>query len=335
MVKAPRSVITGAAMEGEVALLENLALAIDDGDLPFEVPRPAGFAPLPEGGRAMVFPEIAGRALSVQQLAGMATSVAEAIAALHSLPIGVLAETGLPTYSAQEYRERRLSEVDEAAATGHVPGSLLQRWEDACEDVRLWRFIPTLVHGDLLPEHILTTGADVVGVIEWAAAQVGDPADDLAPLLAAAPEEAIDTLLEAYCAARGVEDEHLLARAVLASELAVLRWLMHGVRSHDADVIADAVHMLEELAAATEEADPIASIGVAPEEPAPAPAMETGPPPAGAEESARSFAAPGSGAIPLGEPAAEESESRVWLRSEEHGVDDDMPTVELPLADED
>ena len=335
MVKAPRSVITGAAMEGEVALLENLALAIDDGDLPFEVPRPAGFAPLPEGGRAMVFPEIAGRALSVQQLAGMATSVAEAIAALHSLPIGVLAETGLPTYSAQEYRERRLSEVDEAAATGHVPGSLLQRWEDACEDVRLWRFIPTLVHGDLLPEHILTTGADVVGVIEWAAAQVGDPADDLAPLLAAAPEEAIDTLLEAYRAARGVEDEHLLARAVLASELAILRWLMHGVRSHDADVIADAVHMLEELAAATEEADPIASIGVAPEEPAPPPAVETGPPPADAEEPARSFAAPGSGAIPLGEPAAEESESRVWLRSEEHGVDDDMPTVELPLADED
>src|SRR5699024_12797764 len=53
MVKAPRSVIAGAAMEGEVALLENLALAIDDGDLPFEVPRPAGFAPLPEGGRAM------------------------------------------------------------------------------------------------------------------------------------------------------------------------------------------------------------------------------------------------------------------------------------------
>ena len=127
MVKAPRSVIAGAAMEGEVALLENLALAIDDGDLPFEVPRPAGFAPLPEGGRAMVFPQIAGRPLSVAQLVGMATSVAEAIAALHSLPIGVLAETGLPTYSAQEYRERRLSEVDEAAATGHVPGSLLQR----------------------------------------------------------------------------------------------------------------------------------------------------------------------------------------------------------------
>lgn len=334
MVKAPRSVIAGAAMEGEVALLENLALAIDDGDLPFEVPRPAGFAPLPEGGRAMVFPQIAGRPLSVAQLVGMATSVAEAIAALHSLPIGVLAETGLPTYSAQEYRERRLSEVDEAAATGHVPGSLLQRWEDACEDVRLWRFIPTLVHGDLLPEHILTAGTGVVGVIEWAAAQVGDPADDLAPLLAAAPEEAMDTLLEAYGAARGVEDEHLLARAVLASELAILRWLMHGVRSDDADVITDAVHMLEELAAATEDADPIASIGVAPEEPAPALGVETSTPPADAEDSARSFAAPGSGAIPLGEPDPEE-EPRVWLRSSEHGVDDDKPTVELPLEDDD
>src|SRR5699024_11842293 len=123
----------------------------------------------------MVFPQIAGRPLSVAQLVGMATSVAEAIAALHSLPIGLLAETGLPTYSAQEYRERRLSEVDEAAATRHVPGSLLQREEDACEDVRLWRFIRTLVHGDLLPEPILTAGTGDVGEIEWAAAQVGDP----------------------------------------------------------------------------------------------------------------------------------------------------------------
>lgn len=306
VVKAPRSVISGAAMEGEVALLESLALEVDDGALPFEVPRPHGFASLPEGGRAMVFPQIAGRPLNAARLGAIAPNVAGAIAALHALPTRVLAETGLPTYSANEYRERRLAELDEGAATGHVPAGLLQRWEEACEDVRLWRFVPALVHGDLAPEHILVQDARVSGIIEWASAQVGDPAGDLAPLLAEAPEAAVGALLDGYRAAREVEDEYLLARAVLASELAVLRWLMHGVRTEDEAVIDDAVTMLGELAQAVAGSDPISTIG-SPEQEVLAPVA--------------SAAAPGSQAIPLGEAGGD------------LGPDDDAPTVEIRRED--
>ncbi len=265
-IKAPRSVISGAAMEGEFALLENLAVEADEGALPFDVPRPHGFAPLPEGGRAMVFPQIAGHPLNAPRVAGIAVKVAHAIASLHGLPTRVLEDTGLPTFSANECRERRLAELDEAASTGRVPAQLLERWEAACEDVRVWRFVPTVVHGDLAPEHILTHGQEVSGVIEWASAHVGDPADDLAPLLAEAPEAAMDRLLDSYHSARGVEDEYFLARAVLASELAVLRWLMHGVRTESAEIIDDAAGMLRELASLTEDAEPIAHIGVATEE---------------------------------------------------------------------
>ncbi|MPV51083.1 phosphotransferase [Pseudactinotalea sp. HY160] len=264
IVRAPRSDAAGAAMEGEVALLAALAAARDDGRLAVDVPRPSGFAPLPEHGRAMVYPEILGDELRVDRLGagpGMSAQVARAIASLHELPVALVADAGLPAYTAEEYRRRRLSELDEAAATGHIPTRLLGRWESALEDVRLWRFSPTPVHGDLAAEHVLVREARVVGIIDWSDARVADPADDLAWLLAAAPEQALDSILEAYALARTEgADEQLLPRAVLASELALVRWLMHGVRVGDDEVVADAVAMLADLDAATAGAAPISGL---------------------------------------------------------------------------
>ncbi|WP_235856833.1 phosphotransferase [Occultella glacieicola] len=264
IVRSPRDAAAGAALEGEVALLEALGRASDDGLLTFEVPEPAGFAPLPEGGRAMVYPELRGKPLPIERLAagpGLAAQVGRAIASLHELPESVVADAGLPTYDADAYRARRLAEVDEAAATGHIPAGLLRRWEHALEDVTLWRFRATPVHGDLAAEHVLVDDDDVVAILDWSDARVADPADDLAWLLAAAPEESLDAILEAYALARTERaDEHLAARALLASELAVARWLMHGVRHRDGAIIDDAVQMLREL---DEEVADLAPIGYA------------------------------------------------------------------------
>ena len=46
-------------------------------------------------------------------------------------------------------------------------------------------------------------------------------------------------------------DPHLTDRALLAGELALARWLLYGVRTHDAEIIDDAVAMLEDLDAHT------------------------------------------------------------------------------------
>lgn len=344
VLKAPRDAMLGAAMEGEVALLENLQGSGSERPLPFAVPRPRGFAPMPEGGRAMIYQFIPGQPLNVARLGAIAPEVARAISAIHSLPARVVEDAGMPTYTAGELREKRLAELDEAASTGRVPSALLSRWEAACEDVRLWQFQPVVVHGDLSPEAFLILQAKVVGIIDWASAHVGDPATDLAPLLAGAPESAMDVLLDAYQETRGQEDPHLLARAVLASELALLRWLMHGIHTGDDDVIQDAAAMLAELDYAVEEAGPIAEIGLEPEE-LPEPEL---PPEAesaaedeevieedaadsqdaadvqdgGDPDQVRSAASPGSGAIPLG---SHEPESV--------GPDDEFPTIEIRRED--
>nr|WP_202627403.1 phosphotransferase [Cellulomonas sp. APG4] len=260
VVRAPRTAAAGAALEAEVALLARLAEHVDGGRLPFEVPRPAGFAPLPEGGRAVVHPDLAGHPLQLELLGpgpGLAAGLGRAIAALHELPPSTVEDAGFPVYEADAYRRRRLAEVDEAARTGKVPAALLRRWERALEDVAMWRFRPTVVHGDLSADHVLCTGDEPTALLEWTEAKVADPADDLAWLLVAAPQEAVDPILEAYALRRTeLTDHHLAERALLAGELALARWLLHGVRNDDAEVVDDATAMLVELDEHTADDEP-------------------------------------------------------------------------------
>lgn len=261
VVRAPVHPAAGAALEAEVELLEGLAAEVDAEHLPFDVPRTAGFAHLPEGGRAVVYPEVPGVPLRLETLGpgpGLAAALGRSIAALHELPTSLVENAGLPVYDAEAYRGRRQSEVDEAARTGKVPPTLLRRWEERLEDVALWRFSPTVVHGDLTTEHVLTAGGSVTGILDWSDAKVADPADDLAWLLVAAPQDAVDAIMEAYQLRRTeLTDPHLAERALLAGELALARWLLYGVRTNQRDVVDDAVQMLVELDLHTQAAEQV------------------------------------------------------------------------------
>ncbi|MEV7972580.1 phosphotransferase [Cellulomonas sp. NPDC089187] len=257
VVRAPRSTAAGAALEAELVLLGQLADAVDQGKLPFDVPRTVGTAPLDEGGRAVMYRQLKGRPVALDRLLpgpGTAAALGRAIGALHELPPALIEEAGLPVYDAAGYRQRRLSEVDEAARTGRVPATLLRRWEERLEDIALWKFSPTVVHGDLSAEHVLAADGEITGVLSWGEAKVADPADDLAWLLVAAPQDAVDSIMEAYQLRRTeLTDPYLTDRALLAGELALARWLLYGVRSGDDEVIADAVSMLDELDEQTRE----------------------------------------------------------------------------------
>jgi macrolide phosphotransferase len=258
-VRAPRSAMAGAALEAEMELLEALHLYHEAGVLPFAVPRVAGSALLPEGGRAVVHKHIAGSPLDIETLMpgpGLAADLGRTLAAVHELPASVVEACGLPSYAADVYRERRLVELDEAAATGRVPTALLRRWEAALEDVALWRFRPVVVHGDLAADQVLVAGGRVAAITGWSDARVADPADDLAWLLVAAPPESVDSIMEAYQLRRTeLQDPRLVDRALLVGELALARWLLHGVRQGLPEVVEDAEAMLADLDEATREDD--------------------------------------------------------------------------------
>ena len=263
VVRAPRSDVAGAEMDRTVALLALLGRR-----LPFAVPAPKGFVALSQGGRAAVYPYLPGHNLDYAELPagpGIAAALGRAIAALHNTDPAVFEEAGLPSYDADAYRTRRLAELDRAAESGRVPTTLLARWESALEDVTLWRFAPTPTHGDLTGDQVLAVFGDdadastgtVRAMTGWEDAKVADPADDFAALVADAPPEAVETVLEAYAHAR-VErpDANLLVRARLVAELGLLAALMHGLARQDAGAVEvlttqlrrldDAVHSDEE-----------------------------------------------------------------------------------------
>jgi len=263
VVRAPMTAAAGAQMEVTVSLLGLLSRR-----LPFSVPTPKGFVALKEGGRAAVYPYLAGRPLDFARLPGgpgIAAELGRALAALHNVDRALFDEAGLPSYDADTYRTRRLSDLDRAAATGHVPTGLLARWERSLEDVSLWRFAPTPTHGDLTGDDVLAVFDDdgdaatgrIRGLTGWEDAKVADPADDFAALVTQASPAAFDSVLEAYAHARvDRPDKHLEHRARLAGELKLVSELLTAVGSQDPRGVEACAARLRRLDADTFDDDP-------------------------------------------------------------------------------
>ena len=254
VVRAPISTADGAQLDDSVALLGLLSRR-----LPFSVPTPMGFAALGEGGRAVVYPYIAGRPLDFAHLPagpGVAAELGRALAALHNIELALCEEAGLTSYDPDTYRTRRLSDLDRAAATGQVPAGLLARWEQSLEDVSLWRFAPTPTHGDLTGDEVLAIFDDdhdaatgrIRGMTGWENAKVADPADDFATLVTQSSPAAFDSVLEAYSHARvDRPDLHLEHRARLAGELQLVSELLAAAGSRDERAVTACAERLRKL----------------------------------------------------------------------------------------
>jgi macrolide phosphotransferase len=263
VVRAPMSAAAGAQMEVTVSLLGLLSRR-----LPFSVPTPKGFVDLKEGGRASVYPYIVGRPLDFAHLPagpGIAAELGRALAALHNVDRALFDEAGLPSYDADTYRTRRLSDLDRAAATGQVPARLLARWERSLEDVSLWRFAPTPTHGDLSGDEVLAVFDDeddaasgrIRGLTGWEDAKVADPADDFAELVTQASPAAFDSVLEAYAHARiDRPDKNLERRARLAAGLKLVSALLTAVGAKDESGIDACAASLRQLDADTHDDGP-------------------------------------------------------------------------------
>ncbi|MFC3299869.1 Phosphotransferase enzyme family [Arthrobacter agilis] len=254
-VRSPRHAEASMRLETELQALRAFTHAVK-AELPFLVPHMAGSVRQGELS-TFVYSHLAGSTRPLEGLAAggraMAQELGRAIAAIHELPKEMVQRADLPSYEAEEYRQRKLNELDQAATTGKIPAILLRRWEHALEDVSLWRFGPTVMHGDLHEDHLLISAGRVSAVTGWTDLSVGDPAEDFAWLAAAEDTAFVEAVYAAYTGARtAAVDPHLARRAALAAEFALAQWLVRGVSLGDAAMVLEAEDMLGTLSADVE-----------------------------------------------------------------------------------
>ncbi|WP_131333600.1 phosphotransferase [Schaalia vaccimaxillae] len=249
-VSCPHDTVGGLDIDAQSGVLDHLAKARDAKRIPFDVPRIHGSTRTPEGDRVIVHQDLGGRNMQdfdFEDHHVLPASLGRALAALHNLPKSVYTLLDLPSYSASECRERQLALLDEAAAQVLIPANLWDRWEAALEDLSLWRFQSVPVHADLQDKAIIVDNGAVTAMTGFSSAHVGDPAQDIAWILARSTEEFLEGFSNAYTRDRNGVDLQLFVRAQLLSELAIVRWLVHGLHAEDRSIVEEARQMLSEL----------------------------------------------------------------------------------------
>lgn len=247
IVTAPTTAAAGASLERELHVSD----ALLGTSLRALLPPVLGTVRLPEGGRAVVTDAPVGAPLAADAVAAsaqLARSLGQAVARIHAVPRYAAEAAGVETFTAATLRHGHRERFERAEAENLLPSAVAQRWRHLLADDDLWDFSPQFVHGDLSDEVLFMDGDRVTGVIGWSQASVGDPAEDLAWLIASLDPETFDDLYESYRREiPTLPHRRLVERAQALGEFALLRWMLHGLDIGDEEIIADGREMLSDL----------------------------------------------------------------------------------------
>lgn len=250
IIRVANNQTAGAEQEVELRSLKVLG-KLDRLRLPFKITNLVGETKDEKGSRALVFEFVYGNPTDISSVAadsGLSRSIAKAISAIHSLDTSLVENEHLASFDSAEIMKSRVAELDRFASTGKVPAVLLSRWEQALEDTSLFRFKPTVVHGGLNSETVLSLDEEVSGILSWSTLRVSDPAEDFAWILGAGIHELSESITDVYRQSHFNTDDSLRLRATLYSEFEFARWLMFGISKNDSTIVNEAVLMLEGLA---------------------------------------------------------------------------------------
>jgi aminoglycoside phosphotransferase (APT) family kinase protein len=250
LIRIASNQTAGIEQEVELQALRALSPAVRE-NLPFKITNLLGQVKDDGGNNALVFEFVYGNPTDLSQLSAdspLAQSIAWAISAIHSLDSAIVEDAHLASFDSDQILQSRVAELDRFAATGKVPAVLLSRWEQALEDLGLFKFRPVVTHGSLSGENLLSLDNAVSGVLSWGSLKISDPAEDFAWIAGTGNHALTDYIINLYRKFHNQAGDSLRVRATLYSELEIARWLMHGLAKKDEEIIADAVSMLLVLA---------------------------------------------------------------------------------------
>ena len=248
VVKVPTTNNAAADLIGEVQALKALRSA-GQGSLSFRVPALVGESSAKAAQKALLFSYVSGEPFELRSNRTkdeLTASLVGSLAQIHALPTSIVSNANLPEYSPAENVRARLAELDRVVESRKIKQPLLQRWFDALEDANLFRYQPTVVHGNLKVDSVLTEGGQVVGIVDWSALRVDDPAYDVAFAFELANADDSYSVLLQY-EALGKADSNIRQRTVLYAELVWVRYLAWALSKGTEADVAVASERLEEL----------------------------------------------------------------------------------------
>jgi aminoglycoside phosphotransferase (APT) family kinase protein len=161
------------------------------------------------------------------------TELGRFLAALHAVPTEVLP---LPTSDVSSWRaahEQRRAQF-ERSVFPLLDLDERRRAHDLFASIE-FDFAPTLVHGDLGPEHVLCrSDGHIEGVIDWGDARIGDPAIDLAWALHGTGSTFADAVVASY----GSVPRAMYARAAFYHRRGPWYEVLYGLEIDRPDLIA-------------------------------------------------------------------------------------------------
>lgn len=248
IVRVPKNPVSEVQQSAELLGLSAFTEGVRE-QLPFAVPQTLGMTRAAET-RAVVstfLPGIPGNDAMLTSQSELLRSLSEVLVAIHALPNSIVQQAGLPMRSAHDIHLDTERLVDRATDTGFLPETVRERWNEALNAPSLWSFEPTVTHGTLSSEQLIIEEDHITGVLGWSELGLGDPAIDLS-WIQGIDRDVFETVLARYSTQRDLAGQHdFVSRARFYHELEIAKWLLHGVDTHNQNIIDDAVNMLDHL----------------------------------------------------------------------------------------
>lgn len=166
------------------------------------------------------------------------------LAQLHSMAPETVEDTGITAHSPSEHRASIRENIDRVAREFSIAPSLQERWLDWLADDSYWPNRSVLTHGEIYPAHLLLDGEQILSVLDWTTAAIGDPAQDFAFHRASVSDAAFTETVRRYVAAGGEAGPRFAEHCTELFSLSPLTYALFALTTADPEHRAAAAAQL-------------------------------------------------------------------------------------------
>ncbi|MFD1176658.1 aminoglycoside phosphotransferase family protein [Paenibacillus puldeungensis] len=153
---------------------------------------------------------------------------------LHSIPLSTIKENNINAFPGNGTRDSYMDLYSriEAKLFPHMKSYVIECIQNVFRPVfnnpDFLEYIPTLIHGDLAPYHIIEESNKVIGIIDFGVSGFGDPAHDVGVILDTLGEGFIKKISQYY---KGIDS--FIDRSRFYANVSSIRWALIGLESND------------------------------------------------------------------------------------------------------